>query len=262
MPELPEVNYFKKYVDSAALHQTISAVDFPVPKLIESSPHKIREALVASSFMESERIGKYLLLRSSSGKYLIFHFGMTGKPDYYHQGQRPKYVAMAIKFENEYELAFVCPRKIGRIYLADNAEEFIKTKDLGPDAAVLTSGKFKKLIQNRRGAIKGTLMNQNILSGIGNLYADEVLFQSRIHPKIKANQLSEEELNRLYETMQTVLKTVSNCKIEDEPLPPNYLTPHRKKDGGCPHGHGQIKHIKVSGRTTYFCPECQGKNNT
>lgn len=100
-------------------------------------------------------------------------------------------------------------------------------------------------------------MNQKLIAGIGNLYADEVLFQAKIHPTTKVNKLSEKEKGSIYKEIENVLELVKEARMKGIKLPKNYLTTVRKKDADCPRNNGKIEQIKVSGRSTYFCPTCQ-----
>jgi formamidopyrimidine-DNA glycosylase len=100
-------------------------------------------------------------------------------------------------------------------------------------------------------------MNQRLIAGIGNLYADEVLFQAKVHPTTKANELSEIEKDTIYKKIEKVLKAVKTIRVEGKKLPKNFLTTVREKGKDCPRSNGKISQIKVSGRTTYYCPTCQ-----
>lgn len=100
-------------------------------------------------------------------------------------------------------------------------------------------------------------MNQKLIAGIGNLYADEILFQVKIHPATKVNELSEKDKLKIYNKIKEVLEVVKKVREEGQKLPESYITTVRKKDADCPRNNGKIQQIKVSGRTTYFCPICQ-----
>lgn len=116
---------------------------------------------------------------------------------------------------------------------------------------------FSAFIEGKRGSIKGALMDQSSIAGIGNMYADEIIFQCGIHPKTSTSKLSEKEADCLYEQMMEVLETVIKSKESDSGLPKDYLTGHRNEGDECPKSNGKIEMIKVSGRSTYFCPSCQ-----
>ena len=117
---------------------------------------------------------------------------------------------------------------------------------------------FRKILSGSRASIKGALMNQSLIAGLGNVYTDEILFQAGIHPKTKANELEEGDVKRLYRKMRKeVLPTVIDRRADPARFPEEYLTPCRKKGANCPRCGSELKQIKVSGRTAYLCPECQ-----
>ncbi|GHA43706.1 formamidopyrimidine-DNA glycosylase [Salinimicrobium marinum] len=257
MPELPEIALSKKYIDSTSLHDKIVKVEFPQKSLLHNPEKDFHNALMGKKFRETRQLGKYLFLKIEEGSWLVFHFGMTGKLEYYSNQEAPKYTHMIISFDNDYHLAFVCRRKLGKIYLAAGVEEFREEKSFGKDALDLTREEFVELLQQKKGSIKGAITDQHVISGIGNVYADEILYQCEIHPKTKTEKLSEKERETLYRETQTVLKTAINNEGRRSQLPENYLTPHRKEGADCPKCSGKVEMIKVSGRSTYFCPDCQ-----
>lgn len=253
MPELPEVNYNKKYVDATSLHQEIVEVEAEDSRILQAAPQDFKKVLHGKSFTESRRIGKYLFLKVASGDWLVLHFGMTGKLDYTHQEVSPKYTRFLIRFKNGAQLAFICPRKFGKIYLAENIAQFQKEHQLGADVLEFSEEDFLELLKGKRGSIKAALMNQKLMAGLGNMYADEVLFQTSTHPETTIDKLSEKKKKELFKAIPEILKIVMNCQAEGEELPGNYLTLHRKESDACPLCLGEIKKIKVAGRSTYFC---------
>ncbi|MGB3775617.1 MAG: DNA-formamidopyrimidine glycosylase family protein [Leeuwenhoekiella sp.] len=258
MPELPEVTYFKKYVDSTALHQEITAVQVNDSKIAQASLKDFEDALLNQKLEESHRHGKYIFLTLSNGKTLVFHFGMTGSFEYLKHDELPKYSYFVLIFNDNSRLCFTCPRKFGKIYLSDSFEDFKKQHKLGIDAIDLDLKTFQSLLSNKRGSIKGALLDQHVIAGIGNMYADEILFQTKIHPEKAVNELSEDSIKKIFDNIHPVLNDVIKSQSNDEPLPKEYLTPHRKSGANCPNENGKIEKIKVSGRSTYFCAQCQG----
>lgn len=257
MPELPEIALNKKYVDATALHKKITNLSFPDASLLQAPKASFEKALKGKELEETKRLGKYLLIKISGGKWLVFHFGMTGKLEYYQNQEMPKYTKMLLSFDNDYHLAYSCRRKLGKIYLADDFEEFKKEHELGNDALELSENEFLDLLKDKGGSIKGALTDQHLLSGIGNVYSDEMLYQCGIHPKSKVDKLSEAQKKELYKQMKKVLKMAIDKEGERSEFPSNYLINHRKDGEDCPKCSGKIKQIKVSGRSTYFCPSCQ-----
>ncbi len=108
--------------------------------------------------------------------------------------------------------------------------------------------------------IKSTLMNLSIMAGIGNVYSDEILFQARVHPKTKVNQLDEKTLREIYDQMHAVLDMAIEHQAIPDDFPANYITPVRgQEDAQCPGCGGKLQRIAVSGRNGYYCPTCQKK---
>ncbi|MBZ9630940.1 formamidopyrimidine-DNA glycosylase [Salegentibacter sp. LM13S] len=260
MPELPEVAYQKKYADATILHKKIVKVETSDKKIYQSAKSEFEEKLKNNKFTGTERLGKYLFLNLENNGVLVVHFGMTGKLEYYQHDEVPKYAQLTLTFEDHSRVSFTCPRKFGKLYLAESLGEFQNENDLGIDALALKKDKFLEILEGKSGTIKGLLMNQKLIAGIGNLYADEVLFQSKIHPKIKVDKLSENEKANIYKEIEKVLEVVKEARVEGQKLPKDYITTVRKKGEDCPRNNGKIEQMKVSGRTTYFCPTCQEEN--
>ncbi|SKB52819.1 formamidopyrimidine-DNA glycosylase [Salegentibacter holothuriorum] len=257
MPELPEVAYQKKYADATILHKKIVKVETGDKKIYQSDKKDFEKVLQNNQFTGSERLGKYLFLNLEKNRCLVVHFGMTGKLEYYQHDEVPKYAQLTLTFEDYSRVSFTCPRKFGKLYLADSLTEFQKENNLGIDALALGKPEFFEILDGKTGTIKGLLMNQKLIAGIGNLYADEVLFQAKIHPTTKIDKLSEKEKQEIFKEIEKVLEVVKEARVEGKKLPDTYLTSVRKKGEDCPRNNGKIEQIKVSGRTTYFCPTCQ-----
>ncbi len=256
MPELPSVEIFKQYFDSTSLKQEIEWVETPNPEiLINISAKELKEKMQGQEFIQSKRYGKYLFARLENNHHLILHFGMNGFLKYFKKEGSP-HIRLLIKFKNGHKLAFDDMRKFGKVSLTSNPDQFIRKKNLGPDALEIDYETFKRLFKNRKGHIKPLLLNQSFLAGIGNLYADEILYQSGIHPLSTADKLDKDTLKELFEDMKRVLKKAIEYRDKPDSLPSNYLLPHRYPQGKCPQG-GPVEVLKIGGRTTYICPEHQ-----
>ena len=259
MPELPDVEILKQYIDSTSLYHTIEKVMVRNPKILRNvTAQALRETLTARKFQTTRRHGKYLLVHLDDGPWLTLHFGMTGRLEYFKDMHKdPPYDRLLISFANGFHLAYVCQRMLGEVGLAEDAKSFVREKNLGPDALDLNFPAFKKILEGRMGAIKSTLMNQQHIAGIGNVYSDEILFQAGLHPDTRANRLDEEMLQKLFRGMRIVLQTAIVNQADPDRLPRSYLLLQRHRDGKCPCCEGELKRIKISGRTAYYCPKCQ-----
>ncbi|MGB7784782.1 MAG: DNA-formamidopyrimidine glycosylase family protein [Salinimicrobium sp.] len=257
MPELPEISLYKNYLDETALNKKIKKIDFLHTGGLQAPKEDFEAALKGEKFKSSKRLGKYLIAETSGKKALVLHFGMTGKLEYFRNQEPPKYSRVIFSFDDDEHLAFVCRRKLGKLFLADGFEDFRKSHELGEDAMELSEEEFLQLLKDRGAAIKSVLTDQHVLAGIGNVYSDEMLYQCKIHPKTKADALTEREKQQLYKKMREVLQMAIDREGERSEFPENYLISHRKEGDDCPICPGKIQKIQVSGRSTYLCPSCQ-----
>jgi formamidopyrimidine-DNA glycosylase len=259
MPELPEVETFRAYLESTSLGQAIERVTVLSPEILEGiSATQLRSRLEKCCLQSTRRHGKYLLAQLDTGECLSLHFGMTG----YLQSvdgrdEIPAHARLMFDFDNGSRLAFICQRKLGRVSLLGRGESIGTAKGLGSDALAMDFEAFRKALQGRTAVVKSALMNQKLIAGIGNLYSDEILFQAGIHPHTKVAKLDGKALERLFQKTREVLRTAVDLHADFEKYPDHYLIPHRKKGGKCPEG-GELRRTKISGRTSYYCPRCQG----
>jgi formamidopyrimidine-DNA glycosylase len=262
MPELPDVEIFKQYLDATALHQEIKEVDVRSSQILKAiSAEHLRQGLEGRCFTSTRRHGKDLFAALDNGKWLFLHFGMTGSLSYFkHLADDLEYDRLMISFANGYHLAYVSQRKLGELDLIESVDDFIEREHLGPDALNdLDRETFENLASGRRMMAKAFLMDQETLAGIGNVYSDEILFQAGVHPQTRIDQLDEAVVGRIYEKLQAVLHTAIDCRAEPDQFPDDYLTPHRHPDGHCPLCGEPVKRVKVSGRSAYYCPNRQGQ---
>jgi formamidopyrimidine-DNA glycosylase len=263
MPELPEVASFRKYFEKTSLRKKIAFVRVKDSRIIrEISPEELEKELTGHTFLSSRQHGKYMFAEMDNGKWLVLHFGMTGFLHYFENPEDdPVYDRLLIGFKNSGFLAYVNQRMLGWIGLTRDPGELIQQKGLGPP--VLDNRfdftLFKKNLSGRKGEIKSALMNQALVAGVGNIYSDEILFQARIHPKTKANVLSEDQLKTIFDKMKEVLRTAVDQEADTEKFPEDYLLRNRRKGAECPISGDMLETVKVSGRTAYFCPRCQPK---
>src|SRR5215475_5603079 len=200
MPELPEVETFKRYLDNTSLHQRITNVEVRDAYVLKRvSARELVGRLKGRRFKNSHRHGKHLLVRAGNELWLRLHFGMTGSLEYLNQHQEiPKTARVIFCFANNQRLAFDDQRKFGEIELIEDVDEFVETRSLCPDALEIRFSRFKGIMQKHRDAVKAILLNQQLIAGIGNLYGDEILFRARMHPSTDAAGFGDEDLARLF----------------------------------------------------------------
>ena len=257
MPELPEVEMARRYLQATALHQTIRAAEVKDERILSKvSARELEMALAGKQFECAMRHGKRLFLKLHDSLWLALHLGLTGRLICQESGaEEPHHTRLLISFENGQNLAFDDPRIFGEVGLAKNPQAFLVVRKIGPDALQLDSDGFLKIMNGRKGLIKPALLNQRLIAGLGNLYADEALFQAGICPM--ARSLTIGQLTILFSSIQEVLKTALATHADLEKLPDSYLLPHRHSQGTCPQDGALLRREKIGGRTSYYCPEHQ-----
>jgi formamidopyrimidine-DNA glycosylase len=259
LPELPDVEVFRRYLDRTSLHRSIRFVEVnDAGTLGNVSAGEVRKRLVGHRFEETRRRGKHLLARLDNGRWVTFHFGMTGYLKYFKSETKAgKHDRVVLDFANGYHLAYVCQRKLGRVGLVREPDRFFAALALGPDALSLDRGAFEDLMGGRRGSIKPALMDQALLAGIGNIYSDEILFHARVHPKAAVSDLAHKDVGGIFKEMKHVLLTAIERKADLDRLPRTWLVHRRREGAACPRCGGEVARIRLSGRSAYFCPACQ-----
>ena len=259
MPELPDVQVLKEYVDATALHQPILDIHSEADELRETLPHATLESrLAGQEILSTRRYGKHLLLEvTGTGGWLRLHFGMSGGLRYYRGDTPPEHTRLLLDFADGYHLAYTNQRKFGQIGWTEDVDAFVEAEGLGPDAMSLDPESFKERLAGRRGSIKGTLMDQGVVAGLGNVYVDEILFQAGIHPESTTDELDESDLEHLFDTMHEVVDAAVAARAEREEMPESFLVHAREAGADCPRCGRPVEKIEVVGRPTYVCPHEQ-----
>jgi formamidopyrimidine-DNA glycosylase len=259
MPELPEVETFKRYLDSTSLNQRIANVDVQDAYVLKRvSTRELARRLKGRRFENSRRHGKHLFVHAGDELWLRLHFGMTGSLEYLEPDQAaPRTARVIFRFANNGRLAFDDQRKFGEIDLIENVDEFLQTRGVGRDALEISLSQFKAIVGKHRGAVKPILLNQQLIAGIGNLYADEILFRARMHPATEVARLSDKDLSRLFRATRYVLERAIALKTDFNRLPKSWLLTRREKRGRCPRCRRALKSATIGGRTSWFCAHCQ-----
>ena len=262
MPELPEVAQFKRYLDATSLHQQIERTSVTDDRILEDiSPQQLGRRLKGRRLERSVRHGKLLLAElNDAGGWLVMHFGMTGDLRYSKtDAEPPPYTKVLLAFANGGRLAYISRRLLGFVGFASDPDEFLAGKKVGPDALAddLTLDVFRDRLAGRKGKLKPLLMNQSVVAGVGNIYADEMLYQARLHPETRADRLGDEAVERLYRAMRQSLATAVEADADWGRLPDEFFLPHRDGDRRCPNCRRELDRTKVAGRTTLFCSRCQ-----
>ena len=269
MPELPEVETVKETLKKQILNQKILDVVVNYPNIIEKpSVEEFIKKIRNQTIIDIKRRGKWLLFELND-YYLLSHLRMEGK--YYIKNfndEITRHQHVIFKFK-DFELRYNDTRKFGRMYLLDKKDAYnVKPlNELGyePWEPNLNSNYLKDKYKNKKLPIKSVLLDQSIIVGIGNIYADEILYLSKINPYKKANALTDEELNDIIKNTKLVLEkaiqlggTTIKSYTSSEGVHgkfQNELLVHTKDV--CPFCHTKVTKVKINGRGTYYCEKCQ-----
>jgi formamidopyrimidine-DNA glycosylase len=261
MPELPDVETFRRYLNYTSLRQKIKNVRVRDKSLLSGvSSRTLQTKMKGKKFSETSRRGKFMFAKFDSKRWLVLHFGMTGFLKYYKdEDKQPGHARVIFDFSNGYHLAYDNMRKLGRVGLTTDLDKFARDNDLGPDvySPDFDFRKFREILSGKRGTVKSALMDQSSMAGIGNIYSDEMLFQAGIFPGSSTEKLDDRQAKRLFREVKRVLKKAVEVKADPSKMPRNYLLPKREQGARCPKCGGKIKSKKISGRTSYYCTKHQ-----
>jgi formamidopyrimidine-DNA glycosylase len=277
MPELPEVETVLRGVQRFALRRRITKVDVLTPSVIAGTPEAFRTQIEARRIVGLERKGKILVLHLSSNSrapavHLVIRLGMTGQivavrsdaPLVTHT-----HVRMTLDGGAD-ELRYRDVRRFGTLRWCSTKGLSTLLGSLGPDALKIHAAQFRQALRGRRGAIKGLLLNQAIIAGIGNIYADEALFDARMHPETTAGRITAVKARGLLQSIRKVLRRAVELQgtsfrdyIDIEGRPGNFLPRlqvYHRTGEPCLRCGSPIRRITVGGRSSHFCPRCQPNN--
>lgn len=270
MPELPEVeSVIRSLRDCTPALQgmVINSVDILSDSIVSgTSPEIFSAELVGMTFSSISRHGKYLVFSMtktgirSIESCLIVHLRMTGRLFLVAQGQAvEKHTRMSLLLDDGFALRFDDPRRFGRVWLVDNPAEVLS--GLGPDALSVNPDLFKSRISTYQRQIKPLLLDQSFLAGIGNIYADEILFRAGIHPLVSTLFLSDPDIERLYRAIHDVLAEAvesNGANIDGVFGEGGFIVSVYGRGGKpCPKCGSAIVKIRVGQRGTHICPLCQ-----
>lgn len=265
MPELPDVEGFKRLLARNALRRTIDRVVVSDARILGELPARTFIArLRGARFTAVRRHGKHLFAAIDRGGWLTLHFGMTGALQTARDRETaPPFTRVRFDFVHDGSLAYTNKRMIGRVGLVDDVDDFLAEEALGPDALDphLDFAGFRTAVLARKRDVKSILMDQQVIAGIGNIYSNDILFQARIDPTKRIDRLSPDELKHLFQKMREVLKAAiahgAGAEQFVDRAPKGSLLPSRHKGGLCPRCRSPLRMFKVGGRTSYCCPTCQ-----
>ncbi|MFA4989595.1 MAG: bifunctional DNA-formamidopyrimidine glycosylase/DNA-(apurinic or apyrimidinic site) lyase [Candidatus Omnitrophota bacterium] len=265
MPELPEVETIKRDLEKVILGKKITAVCVHNPKIIRAPGlAAFRKGLAGATIKKILRKAKVLILELSNGKSLVAHLKMTGQLIYPGGGKHSRVV---FHLSDGKSLDFNDQRLFAELRLLDDWRSLKFIQSLGPEPADVSWRQFKEMLAKKKTAIKPLLMDQTFISGIGNIYAAEILFQAKIHPERRAKELTDQEKELLFKAINDILSAAirhAGSSVDDyvrlSGAQGEYVKYHKvynRQGKPCPGCRATIKRISQGGRGTYFCPRCQ-----
>ncbi len=267
MPELPEVETIKNELAPWVMGQSLTKVNILDAKVVcGCSAKEARRGLLGRKVESLERRGKYLIFHLSNGSSLIIHLRMTGSLLLNPRGA-DRYARAVFHLSNGHCFVFNDRRRLGKIWLVDDAETVICKLGPEPLGKSFTSAVLNGRLSRHHIPIKAALLDQHIVAGIGNMYADEALFAARIHPLRKADALSPKDVRTLHNAIRRILRAAIDSKgasVDTYIRPEGELgTAHfdfkvaHKGGEPCPVCGCPIERLAVQNRGTYFCLRCQ-----
>jgi formamidopyrimidine-DNA glycosylase len=257
MPELPDVEALRIEMKRRIHGRTIADVHAVNDRrVLEVNPQRFTQQLKGRRVDDVARKGKFIWWVMDRGPCPIFHFAMTGETIYGDANARePKYTKAAFRFRGNLSVFVLSRRRLGRIALKDDPPGEPPISELGPDALYQLPGsdELEAMLARRSAAIKTVFMDQGFLSGVGNITADEILYQSGIDPHRPANALSHDEIVTMREKIRYIMTKTIERNLKNKLPPTSWLFRHRDPDGGTLDGH-RIENGEVGGRATYWVP--------
>lgn len=273
MPELPEVEIIRRGLERYICGEAITQVDVLLPRQIQAmSPDRFSALLRGRVIERVDRRGKYLLLQLSGRWTLVIHLRMTGRLVYEADGVvRDPYARVVFSLSSGADLVFGDVRTFGVLYLLpqEKAKALPGLASLGPEplSAAFTPAYLHQEVKGKKAPVKSFLLQQEHVAGIGNIYADEALFVAGIHPARHVDTLSREQIDRLHDAIQSVLRdgiadggtTFRDYKNAEggQGHHQEHLHVYEREGLPCENCGSLIKKMKIGGRGTRYCPRCQ-----
>jgi formamidopyrimidine-DNA glycosylase len=276
MPELPEVETLARGLQREIAGRRVLSVELGKTEFMDN-PAEIERELPETRIEGVERYGKFMLLRlqrvteaegSAQESALLVHLGMTGTMVPRSASEpRAKHTHLVALLDDGRELRYIDPRRFGRIAWLAGETLRVELQRFGADPLIISLEEFVERIHGRKARIKAMLLDQGVLRGVGNIYADESLWKAKIHPARIGMRLSLEEIKSLHGALQQILEkaiVLRGSSISDfldtEGEPGEYQLHHKaygREGKACYRCKTAIRRIIVAGRSSFFCPNCQ-----
>jgi formamidopyrimidine-DNA glycosylase len=277
MPELPEVETVRRGLHRFAVGRRVNGVEVGRERTVRrTSREAVIHGLTGTTILAANRRGKYLLLPLDSGDEVMIHLRMSGQVLIAAGGsERPNHTHVVLHLDDGSELWFVDPRTFGEVVVFDPTNVAVELPDLaalGPDpiSEGLTLAEFRRSLRSRRRLLKPLLLDQHVIAGIGNIYADEILHEARLRPDRISNALSPPAERRLHTAIHTILEgaiAAGGSTLRDAQYVDLFGDGGSYQDAHAVYGRtgercrtcgvGWIRHSVSAQRSTHYCPRCQ-----
>src|SRR4051794_7679904 len=247
MPELPEAERARMQIERALNREIVAVDDRDTYVCRPHAPGEIAGALTGRRLTSAHRRGKFLWAQTDGGPDLGLHLGMAGRIVVDEPPLENKWDRFVLEFADGGRLALRDKRRLGRAVIEPDFAH------VGPDAADITRAEFRTRVGRGSAPIKARLLDQKALSGVGNLLADEILWQARLSPRRPAGELDETELDHLRRAVRAALRSA----IAKGGAHTGRFIAHRKPGDHCPRCRTTVERATIGGRTTFWCPNCQ-----
>jgi formamidopyrimidine-DNA glycosylase len=246
LPELPEAELARQRIERALGREIVAVDDRDTYVCRPHAPGEIASALTGRRLTSAHRRGKFLWAETDGGPDLGLHLGMAGRIVVDEPPHTP-WDRFALEFADGGRLALRDKRRLGRAVIEPDFTH------VGPDAAVVSRAAFRERVGRGTLALKARLLDQKAISGVGNLLADEILWQARINPRTPAGELTEEQLDHLRRHVRAALRSA----MRKGGAHTGAFISHRKAGDHCPRCKTTVEKATIGGRTTFWCPHCQ-----
>jgi formamidopyrimidine-DNA glycosylase len=247
MPELPEAERARTALTQILDRRIVGVDDGDGYVCRPHQPGEIAEALVGHRLVSANRRGKFMWMETEDGPVLGLHLGMAGHIVVANAADASRYDRFAIELDDGTRMALRDKRRLSRAVLNPDFSH------VGPDAADVGRDEFRRRIGSGHTAVKARLLDQGSISGVGNLLADQTLWQARISPQRSTSELTDEDLDRLRRELRGAVRSA----IRKGGVHTGAFVVARERGGRCPRCGHELSRARVGGRTTYWCPGCQ-----
>ncbi|MDF1498142.1 MAG: bifunctional DNA-formamidopyrimidine glycosylase/DNA-(apurinic or apyrimidinic site) lyase [Patescibacteria group bacterium] len=271
MPELPEVETIKRDLENNVIRKTITSVQVLKNNSVKNSVQTFKNILRFNQIKNIERKGKYLAFEfKKDHNFLIIHLRMTGQLIYSKKDIQNKHTRVIIHFKDHSKLYFNDIRRFGYLQIVNKKDKELIFDKLGidPTDKGFTYEFLNTILKSKKSSLKSVLLNQNIISGIGNIYADEICFDAKLKPYRKTNALNPKEVLRLFNSIRKILDLAikhrgtsfsdyvdANGKMGNFTKHLKVYKKERERCANC--NNYSITKLKIAGRMTRFCKNCQ-----